>query len=163
MTPDTRAMLISDVFARRVNGESPTAIARALGVHVSVVLSAIVTLADELTRETVDLARDAFVMSSARHDQMYGMAVRCAELSYDLYKETGKYDPEPLRLALAVQQSMDKMNGFQAAPLKRRVKPVADLTLPELVNVAKKYDVLMPAVGDFPTDPPLPPPVTHES
>lgn len=164
MTPDKRAMLISDVFARRINGDSPSTIAKDLGVPVTAVMSAMLTLADELTRETVDLARDAYIMSSGRHDQMYSIAIKCAHHSYDVYKETGEFDPEPLRLALSVQQSLDKMNGFQAAPTKRRVKLAADMTTSEMVNMAKKYNVLLPPAEDIPTDPPpLPEPVAHDS
>lgn len=147
LAPDAKAILCARVLALRVEGRKPTDIAAALGVSVSEVLAAMRKIADEVSEQTAEYAREVYALTSARYEDLYALCRRAIDKMGDTF------DPAPVKLALQVLAQSTKLHGVERSVAKPgRPLPVLDeMTTEELLDMARRYGLPVPNLTALPT------------
>jgi len=154
LAPDAKAILCARVLAMRVEGKKPTDIAAALGVGVSEVLAAMRRIADDVSAETAEYAREVYALTSARYEDLYALCRKAIDRMGD------SFDPAPVKLALQVLQQSAKLHGVERSAVKpsRSLPAFDDMTTEEMMDMARRYGLPVPALDSLPAAKPQGPP-----
>lgn len=146
LAPDAKAILCARVLALRVEGRKPSDIAVALGVSVSEVMAAMRKIADDVSEQTAEYAREVYALTSARYEDLYTVCRRAID------KMGATFDPAPVKLALQVLAQSTKLHGVErSVATHSRALPVLDeMTTEELLAMAKRYGLPLPALESLP-------------